>query len=230
MTLTHRGGQLADRYGRMNVLYPTTLISGILCFALWLPSNGAIPVVVFSCFYGASLILALFSTLCIRRTSPLFVRLRTDFQSTFPSPPSPSREHTHAPKPAHPCTSLRPGLFSGAFISVCPAAVGQISPTSRLGARIGTFFGIVAFATLLGTPVGGAFVKGGGSASGGGKEEYRRVAVFSVSSFFIPSFSFTGVERVLEDAMSRVRMLMAPFFCLYVCLCRALWSRQEGYY
>lgn len=73
-------------------------------------------------------------------------------------------------------TPTLPGLFSGAFISVCPAVVGQISPTSKLGARIGTFFGVVAFATLIGTPIGGAFTGGKGE----GVEGYRRVAVFSV--------------------------------------------------
>ncbi|EIM91720.1 MFS general substrate transporter [Stereum hirsutum FP-91666 SS1] len=116
------GGHLADIYGRMNVLVPTTLISGILCLALWLPSNGTVPVIIFACVYG---------------------------------------------------------LFSGAFISVCPATVGQISPTSKLGARIGTFFGVVAFATLTGTPIGGAFTAGAE-----GVEGYRRVAIFSVRLFF----------------------------------------------
>ncbi|KAI0076125.1 MFS general substrate transporter [Panus rudis PR-1116 ss-1] len=110
------GGQLADRYGRMNVLCPSTLISGIVCLALWLPSRSAAPLIVFACTYG---------------------------------------------------------FFSGVFISVCSAAVAQISPIDRLGARMGTFFLPTAIATLLGTPIGGAFVKTGT------RDEYHHVAIFA---------------------------------------------------
>ncbi len=69
------------------------------------------------------------------------------------------------------------GFFSGIFISVSPAAIGQISPTDKLGARISTFFGVISIATLLGTPIGGAFVKQGT------KEEYHNVAIFAVCRF-----------------------------------------------
>lgn len=110
------GGQLADRYGRMNVLCPSTLLSGILCLALWLPSHGAALLIIFACTYG---------------------------------------------------------FFSGIFISVSAAAVAQISPIDKLGARIGTFFLPTAIATLVGTPIGGAFVKTGT------KEEYHHVAIFA---------------------------------------------------
>ena len=48
-----------------------------------------------------------------------------------------------------------------------------MSPTDRLGARIGTFFLPVALATLLGTPIGGAFVKHQTPA------EYNHVAIFA---------------------------------------------------
>lgn len=66
------------------------------------------------------------------------------------------------------------GFFSGIFISVSAAAVGQISPVDRLGARIGTFFLPTAIATLVGTPIGGSFVKAGT------KDEYHHVAIFAV--------------------------------------------------
>lgn len=101
----------------MNILCPATVLSGVLCLVLWLPSKGAAPLVVFACLYG---------------------------------------------------------FFSGIFISVSPAAVGQISPTDKLGARIATFFVPVALATLVGTPIGGAFVKNGT------EEEYHHVAIFAV--------------------------------------------------
>lgn len=48
----YSGGQAADRYGRMNVLVPATALSGILCLAFWLPSRGAVPLVLFACLYG----------------------------------------------------------------------------------------------------------------------------------------------------------------------------------
>ncbi|KIJ50363.1 hypothetical protein M422DRAFT_224689 [Sphaerobolus stellatus SS14] len=110
------GGQMADRYGRMNILCPCTLLSGILCLALWLPSHGAVPLVIFACTYG---------------------------------------------------------FFSGIFISVSAAAVAQISPVDRLGARMGTFFLPTAVATLVGTPIGGLFVKTGTV------DEYHHVAIFA---------------------------------------------------
>ncbi|KAJ8514460.1 hypothetical protein ONZ45_g8006 [Pleurotus djamor] len=110
------GGQLADRYGRLNVLCPATLLSGILCLALWLPSGSAPPLIIFACTYG---------------------------------------------------------FFSGIFISVSSAAVAQLVPIEKLGARMGTFFLPTAVATLVGTPIGGAFVKYGT------KDEFRHVAAFS---------------------------------------------------
>ncbi|EJD00088.1 MFS general substrate transporter [Fomitiporia mediterranea MF3/22] len=118
------GGQWADRYGRLNILCPATLISGILCLALWLPSRGAVSFIIFACLYG---------------------------------------------------------FFSGIFISVSSAAVGQISPVDKLGARIGTFFLPTAVATLVGTPIGGAFVKTGS------KEEYHHVAIFAGSMIVVGS-------------------------------------------
>ncbi|KAA8617865.1 hypothetical protein PtrV1_09372 [Pyrenophora tritici-repentis] len=50
------------------------------------------------------------------------------------------------------------GFSSGIFISVTPAAVAQISPNDRIGARIGAFFTLAAVATLIGTPIAGALV------------------------------------------------------------------------
>lgn len=68
-------GQLADRYGRLNVLCPATVLSGLLYLVLWLPSTGAASLIVFACTYGffsAVFILpTAFATLVIRET---FVR------------------------------------------------------------------------------------------------------------------------------------------------------------
>lgn len=66
------------------------------------------------------------------------------------------------------------GFFSGVFISVSSAAVAQISPVEKLGARMATFFLPTAVATPVGTPIGGA------SVNHGTKEEYHNVALFAV--------------------------------------------------
>jgi len=50
------------------------------------------------------------------------------------------------------------GFSSGAFVSLGPALIAQISPIRELGVRSGTFFLFVAFAGLTGNPIGGALV------------------------------------------------------------------------
>jgi len=50
------------------------------------------------------------------------------------------------------------GFSSGAFVSMCPSLVAQISPIREIGVRSGTLFLCVAFAGLTGNPIGGALV------------------------------------------------------------------------
>ena len=47
-------GIFADRYGRFNSLIATSALSFILVLALWLPSRGTIPIILFGAFYGFS--------------------------------------------------------------------------------------------------------------------------------------------------------------------------------
>jgi MFS family permease len=79
----------------------TTFFSSILVLALWLPSKGNAPAIVFSALYG---------------------------------------------------------FGSGAFVSLAPALVAQISDLRQVGVRNGTFFAVISFAALTGTPIGGALV------------------------------------------------------------------------
>ncbi|KAL5520863.1 hypothetical protein ACEPAF_2866 [Sanghuangporus sanghuang] len=65
------------------------------------------------------------------------------------------------------------GFFAGVYMTLEVATVSRLSPVEKLGARIGTFYLPIAVASLLGTPIGGAFVKSGT------KEEYHRVAIFA---------------------------------------------------
>lgn len=51
------------------------------------------------------------------------------------------------------------GFCSGIFISVTPAAIGQISPQERLGVRIGALFSLTAIATLAKSPVAGVLLR-----------------------------------------------------------------------
>lgn len=50
------------------------------------------------------------------------------------------------------------GFGSGAFVSLGPALVAQISDVRQIGVRNGAFFAIISFAALTGNPIGGALV------------------------------------------------------------------------
>ncbi|KAF2102037.1 putative MFS monocarboxylate transporter [Rhizodiscina lignyota] len=51
------------------------------------------------------------------------------------------------------------GFGSGAFVSMAPALVAQISPdVSKIGVRTGALFAIISIAALVGSPIGGAIV------------------------------------------------------------------------
>ncbi|KAI5280915.1 hypothetical protein KEM54_003503, partial [Ascosphaera aggregata] len=51
------------------------------------------------------------------------------------------------------------GFTSGAFVSLPPALVGQISEIEDIGVRTGTIFFFTSFGALTGNPIGGALVK-----------------------------------------------------------------------
>lgn len=51
------------------------------------------------------------------------------------------------------------GFSSGAFVSLGPALIAQISPIREIGIRSGTFFLAVAIGALTGNPIGGALVQ-----------------------------------------------------------------------
>ncbi|KAL5323467.1 hypothetical protein ACEPPN_008004 [Leptodophora sp. 'Broadleaf-Isolate-01'] len=95
-------GIIADRVGRFNVMIITTAFSAIVVLALWLPSSGNIPIIIFCVLYGFS---------------------------------------------------------SGAFVSMGPSLIAQISPIRELGTRTGTFFLFVAVGGLTGNPIGGALIQ-----------------------------------------------------------------------
>ena len=50
------------------------------------------------------------------------------------------------------------GFFSGAFVSLGPAVIGQISEIREIGVRTGTVYALVSIAALTGSPIAGALV------------------------------------------------------------------------
>ncbi|KAG7053623.1 Hsp70-like protein [Colletotrichum scovillei] len=110
------GGYVADHTGGLNLLYPLTAISGILCLTLWLLSTSVSMIVAFACLYG---------------------------------------------------------FCSGIFISVTPSVTVRLSPTDKVGARLGAFSIWSTIGVFTGTPIGGAFVRQGTP------EEYQHLIIFT---------------------------------------------------
>ena len=63
------------------------------------------------------------------------------------------------------------GFSSGAFVSLAPALVAQISDVRQIGMRTGTMFAVISVAALVGSPIGGAL----NSAEGG---RYLNLQIF----------------------------------------------------
>ncbi|KAK2593740.1 hypothetical protein QQS21_008558 [Conoideocrella luteorostrata] len=54
------------------------------------------------------------------------------------------------------------GFSSGAFISLGPTLIAQISDISQIGTRVGTAYAVMSFGALTGSPIGGAIVSAHG--------------------------------------------------------------------
>ncbi|KAF1937343.1 MFS general substrate transporter [Clathrospora elynae] len=130
------GGLLGDHIGRLNILWPITLVSGCLCLFIWLLSNSMATLILFICVYGFS-------------------------------------------------TSSVTALSS--------SVIGQMTPDDKLGARIGAFYSVVAIASLVGTPIGGALI-----ANDKEKDGYRGLILFSGTALIIGSIFMFG-SRLLHD-------------------------------
>lgn len=82
------------------------------------------------------------------------------------------------------------GFSSGAFVSLCPTLIAQISNLSEIGTRVGTAYAVMSFGALLGGPVGGAIV----SAQGG---SYLGLELFCGFSLFVSACVFVGARSTL---------------------------------
>jgi MCP family monocarboxylic acid transporter-like MFS transporter 10 len=69
------------------------------------------------------------------------------------------------------------GFSSSSVTSIPPSVIGQFTPDDKLGARIGAFYSVVAIASLVGTPIGGALITDRDH-----KDGYRWLILFSVSA------------------------------------------------
>jgi len=94
-------GILADKFGRYNLNFITSLLSGVFTLALWLPASGNAPIIVFAALYG---------------------------------------------------------FTSGAFVSLAPGQVAQISKVEQIGIRSGLLFAVLSIAGLVASPIAGAIV------------------------------------------------------------------------
>ncbi|KAL9082942.1 MAG: hypothetical protein Q9165_008723 [Trypethelium subeluteriae] len=94
-------GILADRFGRFNIMFLATIVSGVLTLALWIPAKSNVPIIIYAAFYG---------------------------------------------------------FFSGAYVSLGPTVVGQISNIKEIGLRNGVLYFCVGIAVLVGSPIGGQLV------------------------------------------------------------------------
>ncbi|KAF2275793.1 MFS general substrate transporter [Westerdykella ornata] len=90
------------------------------------------------------------------------------------------------------------GFFSGAYVALVPSAVGQISPDEKLGGRIGAFYSLVAFSSVVGTPVGGLLItdhtKGG----------YQGVILYAGATLSLGGVLMLA-SRLLHDTSLRAR-------------------------
>ena len=50
------------------------------------------------------------------------------------------------------------GFGSGAFVSLAPSLIAQISDVRQIGVRTGSFFAVVSIAALISQPIGGAII------------------------------------------------------------------------
>ena len=56
------------------------------------------------------------------------------------------------------CFAAFYGCFSGAYVSLGPSLIAELSPIEQIGVRIGSIYFFVAVVVLVGNPIGGALV------------------------------------------------------------------------
>ncbi|KAF1838564.1 MFS general substrate transporter [Decorospora gaudefroyi] len=85
------------------------------------------------------------------------------------------------------------GFSASSVTALTPSVVGQITPDDKLGARIGAFYSVIAVASLVGTPIGGALITDKHHRDG-----YRWLILFSGTALIVGSAFMLG-SRLLHD-------------------------------
>lgn len=88
------------------------------------------------------------------------------------------------------------GFSSGAFVSLIPALIAQISDVRQIGVRSGSMFAAISVAALVGNPIGGALV----SHENG---QYLHLQIFCGVTMFAGSCVFVAARYSLEGPDAR---------------------------
>lgn len=91
------------------------------------------------------------------------------------------------------------GFSSGAFVSLAPALVAQISDIRQIGVRTGSMFAIISIAALVGTPIGGALVSNEGG-------DYLHLEIFCGIMMLAGSVVFLAARWVLAGSKPMVKV------------------------
>lgn len=84
------------------------------------------------------------------------------------------------------------GFSSGAFVSMGPALIAQISDIRKIGVRTGTLFSIISIAALTGSPIGGALVDEDASNPYLKLQIFCGIMMLAGSTFFVADRVYLG--------------------------------------
>lgn len=90
------------------------------------------------------------------------------------------------------------GFVSGAFVSLAPSVIAQISDVREIGVRNGCFFAVISIATLVGNPIGGALVSRQNGAFSG-------LQIFSGVTMLIGASVFVAA-RLCQSTHARIKI------------------------
>jgi MFS family permease len=82
------------------------------------------------------------------------------------------------------------GFASGAFVSMAPACIAQISDIREIGVRNGSMFAIVSIAALCGNPIGGALLAGGNG-------DFTHLQIFTGAVMMVGACGFLASRATL---------------------------------
>lgn len=75
------------------------------------------------------------------------------------------------------------GLFSGGVVSLTPSVITSLTPDlGRIGARMGMLFFVTGISILIGTPIGGAILGGGGGGDGLQNQQWKATVGYAAAS------------------------------------------------